>query len=60
MKPMPEIYLLALNQAGVRADEAVFVDDFIENVEGAQEVGMSAIHFKDSQGTIRQLKKLLR
>jgi epoxide hydrolase-like predicted phosphatase len=58
-KPKAEIYLLALEQLKVSPGEAVFVDDFIENVEGARAVGMSAIHFKEPETAIAQLKKLL-
>jgi epoxide hydrolase-like predicted phosphatase len=32
MKPDPKIYQLALDRLGVAADEAVFVDDFIDNL----------------------------
>ena len=60
VKPDARIYHVALEQLGVSPNEAVFVDDFIENVKGAQAVGMSAIHFKDSSATITQLKKLLK
>ncbi|MBV6395258.1 MAG: hypothetical protein HFACDABA_00833 [Anaerolineales bacterium] len=60
VKPNPKIYHMALDQLDVRPNEAVFVDDFIENVKGAQAVGMSAIHFKDSGETLAQLKKLLK
>jgi len=60
VKPNPKIYQMTLDQLGVSPNEAVFVDDFIENVKGAQAVGMSAIHFKDSSATITQLKKLLK
>jgi epoxide hydrolase-like predicted phosphatase len=58
-KPKAEIYLLALEQLKVSPGEAVFVDDFIENIEGARAVGMSAIHFKEPETAIAQLKKLL-
>ena len=60
MKPKAEIYLLALEQLGARADEALFVDDFIENVEAAQALGMSAIHFTESQLAIEQVKQHLK
>lgn len=59
-KPKAEIYLLALEQLKVSPSEAVFVDDFIENVEGARAVGMSAIHFKEPEQTIAQIQKLLK
>jgi len=48
VKPDPRIYRLVLDQLGVEPQEAVFVDDFIENVEGARRLGLHAIHFKNS------------
>ncbi len=60
MKPKAEIYLLALEQLGVRSNEAVFVDDFIENVEAARALGMSAIHFTEPQLAIEQVKQHLK
>lgn len=60
VKPDAKIYHMALEQLRVSPNEAVFVDDFIENVKGAQAVGMSAIHFKDTDETIVQLRKLLK
>jgi len=60
MKPKAEIYLLALEQLGVSPAEAIFVDDFIKNVEGAQAVGMNAIHFRDPESALVDLKTLLK
>lgn len=45
MKPAPEIFLRTLDRLGCAPDEAVFIDDFAHNVEGARAVGMHAIHF---------------
>jgi HAD superfamily hydrolase (TIGR01509 family) len=56
-KPDPRIYRLAAERLGVRPDEAVFVDDFAANVEGARAVGMRAIHFRpelDLRAALRQ------
>jgi epoxide hydrolase-like predicted phosphatase len=47
MKPDLRIYQLALERLEVRPAQAVFVDDFIENVEGARRAGMLAVHFRD-------------
>lgn len=47
MKPAERIYRTALARAGVEPGEAVFVDDFIENVEAARRIGMQAVHFQD-------------
>lgn len=45
-KPDPRVYRLAAERLGVRPEECLFVDDFIENVEGARAVGMQAIHYQ--------------
>lgn len=46
MKPDPEIFHRALNRLGRKPEEAVFIDDFLHNVEAARAVGMAAIHFQ--------------
>jgi len=58
-KPEPEIFRIALEQAGVKPEEAVFVDDFHVNIEGCEKVGMKGIHFKDPQMSMQQLKEML-
>jgi len=59
MKPDPRIYRLALEGLGVQPEEAVFVDDFLENVNGARALGMHAIHFKNPKQALGDLKRLL-
>jgi putative hydrolase of the HAD superfamily len=58
MKPDPRVYPLAAESLGVRPEEAVFIDDFIENVEGARRAGMQAIHFSDPILAQQQLAEL--
>lgn len=58
MKPDPKIYHLALESAGVKPEEALFIDDFIENIEGARAVGLSTIHFTDPDRAYQQLAAL--
>lgn len=59
MKPEPKIFRIALEQFGVSPNEAVFVDDFLVNIEGCEKVGMKGIHFKDPDYAMQQLKELL-
>jgi epoxide hydrolase-like predicted phosphatase len=59
IKPEARIYQIALEQAGVSPNEAVFVDDFIENIEGCRDVGMHGIHFQNPQLAMGELKQLL-
>ena len=58
-KPEAKIFQIALEQAGVRPNEAVFVDDFYVNIEGCEKVGIKGIHFKDAESALEQLKTLL-
>lgn len=46
-KPHPDAYIYALDQLGVAPQEAIFVDDGMHNVQGAKEVGMHGVLFKD-------------
>jgi epoxide hydrolase-like predicted phosphatase len=59
IKPEAAIYRLALESLGVQPAEAVFVDDFIENIEGARAIGMHAIHFQQPEQALEDLKSLL-
>ncbi len=47
IKPDAAIYHLALDRFGLRADEAVFVDDNADNIAGAAALGIHAILFTD-------------
>ena len=44
-KPDPVIYHRTLSRLGVEAQEAIFIDDWLESVEGAQRVGMHGVHY---------------
>jgi epoxide hydrolase-like predicted phosphatase len=59
MKPDPRIYQIALERLSVQPQEAVFVDDFIENITGARELGIHAIHFQSREQALRELKAML-
>ena len=59
VKPDPEIYHIILERLGVAPAEAVFVDDFSENVAGARTVGMHAIRFKNSHQARADLDQIL-
>ncbi|MDQ6759124.1 MAG: HAD family phosphatase [Acidobacteriota bacterium] len=54
-KPAPEIYRHCLDQLGVTASEALFIDDREPNIEGARKVGMHGLLFTDVAGAIKGL-----
>ena len=43
-KPDPAIYRTALEQAGIAADETLFIDDNRPNTDAAERVGIHAWH----------------
>jgi putative hydrolase of the HAD superfamily len=59
-KPEAKIYLHALEQTEVKAEEAVFVDDVSANIEASQKLGMHGILFRDAEEAIHQIKKMLK
>jgi len=59
MKPDPRIYYVALERLGVSPPQAIFVDDFIENVEAARQLGMQGVHFADPERARGQLEEWL-
>jgi HAD superfamily hydrolase (TIGR01509 family) len=58
MKPAPEIFARTLAQLGRAPEEAVFIDDFAHNVEGARQVGMAAIHYRAGMDLAAALAEL--
>jgi putative hydrolase of the HAD superfamily len=59
MKPDPQAYRAALDALRLRAEETVFIDDLRENIQGANQLGMHAIHFETDQDDIRPLLSAL-
>jgi epoxide hydrolase-like predicted phosphatase len=58
-KPEAKIFQIALEQAGVSPNEAVFVDDFIQNIDGCEAVGMHGIHFRSPGQALGELQQIL-
>lgn len=58
-KPDTEIYLITLKRLGVDPQEAIFVDDRLPNVVGAQQVGMHTVQHKKTNRTINAILQLL-
>jgi len=58
-KPDHRIYQIAVSRLGVQPDEAVFVDDLVENVQAAQAFGMWSILFKSTQQAISEVQGYL-
>jgi epoxide hydrolase-like predicted phosphatase len=55
-KPDERIYLLALERLGVRPDQAVFLDDRLDNIAAAQKLGMKAVQFINTHQALSAMK----
>lgn len=58
-KPDPKIYQAVGAELKKDPSEMVFIDDFIENVEAARDVGWNAIHFRSREGALEELAEYL-
>lgn len=58
-KPDPRIYQITLTRLSLEPHETVFVDDKTQNVEAAQQLGMFAILFEDTEQAIADIQNLL-
>lgn len=55
-KPFKDIYELTLNRFNIKAENAVFIDDNLRNIEAANSLGINGIHFSSPKNLVNQLK----
>ena len=58
-KPEARIYEMTLERLGLPAEACLFVDDLLPNIEGAREAGMAAVHFRDNEQAIAEIRAAL-
>ena len=58
-KPEPRIYELTLERIGMPAEACLFIDDLHPNIEAAKALGMSAVHFRDNEQAIAEIRAAL-
>ncbi len=56
-KPDPAFYEIACSRLGIRADEAVFLDDLGVNLKPARELGMVTIKVRDEAQALDELER---
>jgi len=57
-KPDYKIYQILLNRYNVNAKESVFIDDALENIEAADDLGFQTIHFVSASQMEAELKNI--
>jgi putative hydrolase of the HAD superfamily len=58
-KPEARIYELTLERIGMPAEACLFVDDLHPNCEGAEAAGMRAVHFRDNEQAVGEIRAAL-
>ncbi len=56
-KPDPKMFDLALKKAGCKPEEVLFIDDGLNNVRSAQEIGINSIRFIGLDNLVEELQK---
>lgn len=49
IKPQKEIYIELLNKYSLNKEETLFIDDMVDNVKGAEVVGINSVIFTDAE-----------
>lgn len=60
LKPDPLAYKITLQRLGCDAAEAIFVDDLMSNIQGAQAQGITSILYTDFDDFKTQLEQILK
>ena len=58
-KPDAQIYQLILDRLNINPQDAIFIDDFIENIQTANQLGISTVHYRSTKQTINEINNLL-
>ena len=58
-KPDRRIYEITLERVGAEAERAIFIDDLEHNCHAAEELGMRAVWFRDTEQAIAEIETAL-
>jgi putative hydrolase of the HAD superfamily len=58
-KPESRIYAMTLERIGLAPEACLFVDDVEVNCEGARRAGINAVHFRDNEQAISEIRAAL-
>jgi putative hydrolase of the HAD superfamily len=58
-KPESKIYQLTLERIGRSAEDCLFIDDVLVNIEGARKAGLHAVHFQNNAQAIPEIRAAL-
>ncbi|MDE3212417.1 MAG: HAD family phosphatase [Bacteroidota bacterium] len=56
-KPFKEIYEVLIDRHQINPSEAIFIDDSLRNVHGAENSGITGVHFQSAEGLENWLRE---
>lgn len=59
IKPNPDFYLFILNKYNLKPNELLFLDDNIENVEGAKQLGINVIKVEKEMNLLNEIEGII-
>lgn len=59
IKPDKEIYQIALHRLDTIPVQTLFIDDYFDNVQAAERLGMKTVHFTENQKAIGKIREIL-
>ncbi|MCL5092850.1 MAG: HAD family phosphatase [Candidatus Marsarchaeota archaeon] len=57
-KPDAKIYKRVVKSMGIKPEESIFIDNLVENVEGAKKIGIRGVHFTGNKKLNADLRRL--
>ncbi len=58
IKPDPKLYQVLLDRYNLKANESLFIDDNIHNIEAARAMGFHTIHFTNTMDLEKEVKSM--
>jgi len=59
IKPDEKIYRIAMTRLDTKPGQTLFIDDYYDNVQAAEKLGMRGILFTENQRTIRDIREII-
>ena len=58
IKPDPKLYTVLLERYDLKAEESLFIDDNLKNIETAREMGFHTIHYTERVDLEKEVKSM--
>jgi|SRR5665213_1889097 len=60
LKPNPKAYQLVINKLGLKPEECLFIDNRLDNINGAEAIGLHVLLVRDTEHAIESIEHLIK